>query len=348
MVDDPPSPLGPRYVHAPANYPSPATRPSPQQAEYVPFGESRVLSRTAVRPRDDQNLRKVASLHNLRAEQPQEYVEYITTPTRRGATAYVRVESPAQEVAPDRGIEYEPAAQAVRVVRTPVPAYREAYSAQPEVRYIAEPVTPTVRERIVVDQYGRRFREIVEERASGQSRAASQALTDRQLPLSYGVTDRVRAPSIMIDERHHSRYPADMMPPPAMRQAFPSPVPVSREIYTSSEAGSVQIGDRVSRQVIYADDSPPTRGVARFASTRPPVVHYNERPPFQTASRATSVRPDHEHLADRASIYRGSIPVEKPHYRVVEPEPQIRYVDQYGREVRPPPETREIRYVSEY
>lgn len=335
-------------MQATARYTQPATHPPPQQAEFVPLSESRVLSRATMRPRDDQNLRKVASLHNLRAEQPQEYVEYITTPTRRSTASYVRVDSPMRDLPQDRRLEYEQAAQAVRVVRTPVPDYREAYSAQPEVRYVAEPVAPTIRERIVVDQYGRRFREIVEERASNGPRAASQALIDRQMPLSYEVAERARAPSVMIDERHQTRYLPEAMPPPVMRQAFPSPMPVSREIYATSEAGSAHAGERVSRQVIYADESPPARVSARFASTRPSVVHYNERPPLRTVSRATSIHPDHEQVLDRASVYRGNVPVEKSHYRVVEPESQIRYLDQYGREVAPPPETREIRYISHY
>ena len=59
----------------------------------------------------------------------------------------------------DDGYDRQPL-QEVRVSRTPGPVYREVYQ-EPQIRY--EPMPPPPIERIVVDQYGRRFREIIQQ-----------------------------------------------------------------------------------------------------------------------------------------------------------------------------------------
>ncbi|KAK5954614.1 hypothetical protein OHC33_004336 [Knufia fluminis] len=350
IIDEPPQPQEIRYAPAPRYIDSPQ-RPMSRQPEVIPISEPRVMSRATMRPRDDQDLRRVASMHNMRVEQPREYVEYAT-PTRQRATSYMRVDSPMREVG-GYGSENEPPLQEIRVVRTPAPEYREVYQPEPEVRYIPEPMPPPPRERIVVDQYGRRFREIVQERAPATPQRASSYLPPQEAPRYYENYAPSRAASVMVEERPQPRY-EEMPPPRAVRQVVEQPgqqaMPSPREAYEPSSggrSGSVAVFERPaqpSRQVVYADHPGDFRPPVRMASVRPPPSQYEEQPSMQIMPRAASVRPGREgsvFIDDRANVRREYLP-EQPRYRVMEPEPQMqaqpRYVDAQGREVLPQPQ----------
>ena len=360
IIDEPPPQQEIRYAPAPRYIESPQ-RPVSRQAEVIPISEPRVLSRATMRPRDDQDLRRVASMHNMRVEQPREYVEYAA-PMRQRATSYMRVDSPVREIG-GYGSENEPPLQEIRLVRTPAPEYREVYQPEPEVRYIPEPMPPPPRERIVVDQYGRRFREIVQERAPATPPRASSYLP-QEPPRYYENYAPTRAASVMVEERTQPRY-EEMAPPRVMRQVAEQPgdqMPPPREVYPPSSggrAGSAAVFERppqATRQVVYADHAADFRPPARMASVRPPPSQYEEQPAMQMMPRAASVRPGRESSAfvdDRPSVRREYLPVEQPRYRVVEPEPQMqpqpRYVDAQGRDFVPQPQQEGgVRYVQRY
>lgn len=379
-IEEPPHPQEIRYMPAPRYMEAPP-RPLSRQPEVIPMSEPRVMSRASMRPREDQDLRRVASMHNMRIEQPREYME-AGTPSRQRATSYMRVESPMREMPRDYPMENDRAMQEVRVVRTPAPEYREVYSpAQGEVRYIQEPMLPPPpppRERIVVDQYGRRFREIIAEPPPPMPRATSYA--PREMARYADAYPSPRAGSVMMEDRPITRYEQEMGPPPSSmsRQIAETPtktaVPGLREVYEpspsvrvggqaydgqpNSRPGTAQVYER-PRQTIYNDGPGEFRAPVRMSSVRP-SSQYEEV--MQVLPRAGSVRP----LAREGSVYmderggprREYLPVEQtmqPRYRVVEPEMQIqgagqgRYVDAHGREVMAAPQHEaEVRYVQRY
>ena len=279
----------------------------------MPQSEPRVMSRQSLRPlRDTQDLRRVASMHNVRAEMGDELGAYGTPPRPRVAT--YRESSPiVAQQALDDPYERQPM-QEVRISRTPAPVYRDVYPEDAHVRY--EPMPPPPVERIVVDQYGRRFREIVEQRPTVVSRAESMR---PEAPAEYDNYQRTRAGSTFVDLGQERRYTQTEMPPPPpiYRQEAPrsSVLPPAQPTPRSSSV----MHDRVSRPMMYADDRGEFREPVRTGSVRP-VAQYEELP----IMRATSVRP-----GGREPTY---MPVEQPRYRTME-QPGQRYFDEHGREI---------------
>lgn len=380
VIDEPPQSQEIRQAPAP-QYISTPQQPISRQAELLPISEPRILSRTSMRQRDDQDLRRVASLHNLRVEQPQEQVHYAQGRPR--ATSYVRIDSPAREVARDYAFDTERNVQEIRVVRTPAPEYRDMYANnEPEVRYVPEPMGPPPKERIVMDQYGRRFREIVQERASVAPRAGSLYQTRESAAPVYRYHDELsasRAGSVIVEERPVQRYEHDMPPPRIMRPLLEQPTtPATREVYepmSNGRAGSVAIYERPpTRQIVYADNVQEYRPSPRISSVRPQPVpsqipgRYEELPARQVVPRAASVRPGPQYregssfIDDRAPTRHEYLPTEpgkQPHYRVVEQpqyeqdlQPVPRYIDSQGREVIYAPSNSQtesiVRYVQRY
>ena len=328
--------VGDRYLDSP-------TRPMSRQIEPVmPLSEPRVSSRTGMRVmRDDQDLRRVASMHNMRAEQPREYVEriYDSSPTQD------RVYREGSPMVMDRsrivddGYERAPL-QEVRVSRTPAPVYREAYQA-PLVRY--EPMPPPPIERIVVDEYGRRFREIIQqERPSVAPRAMS--VRPSEMEPAYEAYRGSRAGSVFVDAPSERRYTQEMPPPPAnYRQVPESPraatgAPQPRDAYDQPAMArnpSMAVSDRAVRQPVYMDERGEYREPPRMTSLRPAPSQYEEASPREPMMRASSVRPagrEGNVVIDEFGRRREYLPVEQPRYRVMEPE-EPRYVDAQGREV---------------
>lgn len=387
IIDEPPPaqeirylPPAPRYVESPQ-------RPLSRQPEYIPVSEPRISSRTAMRPRDNQDLRRVASMHNMQMEQPREQIDF--TPTRQRATSYMRVESPMREVPCEYASDSDGPLQEIRVIRTPAPEYREVYSdSEPVVRYI--PMPPPPRERIVVDEYGRRFREIVQERPPVAQQATSSFAPRDPGPPQYYENYSPRAGSMIVEERPAQRYEQDMPPPRVVRQIPEQPIDTpmsgSRESYEPSSGGrmaSVAGYDRPPRQVVYADNPHDFRPPVRMASVRPPSSHhahaqFEEQPLRQMTARAASVRPapgpppareENIFVNERgSSVRREYLPMDQgqpqqPRYRIVDhpqqqqyqPEmyqqqPQPRYVDAQGREMipAPPQDQGGVRYVQRY
>ena len=332
---EPPSPASPRYVE-----------------QTMPLSEPRGLSRTTVRPlRDDQDLRRVASMHNMRVEAPLEYPESVySTPTRARASTYARIDSPMQETRQiaEMPMEYErrgTPAQEVRVMGTPASGYREVFpGGEREVRYepIDMPPPPPV-ERIVVDQYGRRFREIVQERPSVSARPTPLRQDDTHSP-TYDNYRQQRAGSVYVDAPER-RY-VENMPPPAVTyrqvadipQASAMPPPIPREFQepgiSQQRSGSVFM-ERPTRQTVFMDDRAEFQEPIRMSSVRPSAARYEEVRPSEMISRGPSVRPvareSSVFIDDRSQVRREYMPVEQPRYRVVKPEE--RYFDAQGRVV---------------
>lgn len=293
--------------------------------------------------RDDTDLRRVASMHNLRAEQPREYAEPIyDSPSRVRAASYMRVDSPMRLEAPrlvqdlpQQGYERE-VPQGVRVARSPAPMYREVYrEPEPEVRYMPEPMPSPATETIIVDRYGRRFREIVQDRASVAPHIYSPH-PDRGQSAYYESYDRGRGQSVVIETRQDARMGQEMPPPQMVRQTADTPLGY-REVYEPlppQRSGSVRPVEASSRQPVYVDERPEYRASVRVESVRPNGPRYEEMPPPMPA-RAGSVRPGVREgsvfVDDRSQIRREYLPVAAPRYRVVEPE--TRYVDAQGREI---------------
>ncbi|KIW25960.1 hypothetical protein, variant [Cladophialophora immunda] len=354
VIDEEPVQEG-RYMPAPERYVESPSRPLPRRVEQLmPLSEPRPLSRSSVRPaRDDQDLRRVASMHSLRAEQPREYIDqYYESPTRARAMSYARVESPAlveagrpfREVA----VEYDQPPPEVRVVRTPAPVYREVYDDRDGTyhRYAVEPMPPPPPpvERIVIDQYGRRFLETIRERPSAVPRAMS--VRGPEVDPRYEEYPRqARAGSVFVEAAPDRAYSSEMPPPPASyhRVAEPprsSAVPgsIPREYLEPApqiRSSSVQVMDRPVRQAVYADERTEFREPTRMGSVRPPpALRYEEPLPMELTTRGQSMRPVGREgsifVDDRRTVLPEYVPVEQPRYRPMEPE--RRYVDAEDRE----------------
>lgn len=317
MIDD--SPRDMRYAPVEQAYQSP--RPAVRYAEPpMPLSEPRVVSRQSMRPmRDTQDLRRVASMHNVRAEMRDEMDPYGGSIPPRVASYRESSPTVRQQVLDD---PYDrQTIPEVRVSRTPAPIYRDAYPEDSHVRY--EPMPPPPIERIVVDQYGRRFREIIEQRPSAAPRAAS---VRPDAPSDYEGHRTARAGSVFLESPQDRRFaPPEMPPPPPIyRQEAPraSAMPVPRDVYGQPSARSASVMmDRV-RQPIYADERSEFREPVRMGSVRP-MAQYEELP-REAGIRAASVRPGGREAAFMP---------EQPRYRTVE-QPGQRYFDEHGREIR--------------
>ncbi|KIX05207.1 uncharacterized protein Z518_06079 [Rhinocladiella mackenziei CBS 650.93] len=344
-----------RYMPAPERYVESPSRPLPRPVEQLmPLSEPRAMSRASLRPVRDDDLRRVASMHSLRAAGgPREYADpYYESPTRARATSYARMGSPAitdgSRPSRDVAMEYERPMQEVRVVRTPAPVYRELYDdGEPPYRYAAESMPPPAPlERIVMDRYGRRFREILQpERTSVVPRAMSVRRGDTDPYENYRPA---RAGSVFVDAVPERAYASDMPPPQLSYHRFAeaprnsaAPGPATREYLEPGSlprSSSVQIMERPQRPTMYADERPEFREpVVRMGSVRPTAIRYDEPPPVEMIPRGQSVRPAlHEgsvFLDDRMPAVREYVPDEQPRYREVEPDQ--RYFDSHGREIIP-------------
>ncbi|KIW94933.1 uncharacterized protein Z519_04913 [Cladophialophora bantiana CBS 173.52] len=355
VIDEEPVQEG-RYMPAPERYVESPSRPLPRRVEQLmPLSEPRPLSRSSVRPaRDEQDLRRVASMHSLRAEQPREYVDqYYESPTRARAMSYARVESPAmmEPARPLRGVvpvEYDQPVPEMRVMRTPAPVYREVYDDRDGTyhRYAVEPIPPPPPppvERIVIDQYGRRFREIIQERPSVAPRAMSVRAAEAD-PRYEEYPRQARAGSVFVEAAPDRAYASEMPPPVSYhRLAEPprssaAPGPVAREYLDPAppmRSSSVQVMDRPVRQTVYTDERTEFREPVRMGSARPPpALRYEEAQPMEVATRNQSMRPVGREgsvfVDDRRAVLPEYVPVEQARYRPMEPE--RRYVDAEDRE----------------
>jgi hypothetical protein len=325
------TPRGIRYAPLDAAMSSPrsvARYPEPP----MPMSEPRTSSRMAMKPmRDNQDLRRVASMHNVRAEMGDDFDAY-STPVRSRVASYREGSPVVRQQIPEDPYDRQ-SLQEVRVSRTPAPMYRDAYGPETHIRY--EPLPPQPTERIVVDEYGRRFREIIEPRPSVAPRPAS--VRPIEVGPEYDPYQNLRAGSSYVDVPQERRYAQqDMPPPPIYRQEMPraSVAPVAREAYGQPAARSASVMvDRAPRQQVYVDDRSEYREPVRMGSVRPEARQYEDMQPRETIMRASSVRPaGREGMMMGDQLRREYLPVEQPRYRVLE-QPAERYYDEQGREI---------------
>lgn len=296
--------------------------------------EPRPLSRTAVRSfREEPDLRKVASMHNLRAEQPREYIQTTyETPTRMRASSYaLDREVPSGQA---RGY-HEPISvyerdglRDERLVRSPAPAYDEISSQ----RYERPSMMAPPRRRIIVDEYGN---EVVYEMVQ-PARAPTLSRTSYPTEMeSSNETAYVRNRAASVYAEPSERRYVEEMPPPQVtyrriletpRMAPAESRPLGREppqdLGRMQRSASVQVVEYPPRQPMYVDDRMEPQRV-RMTSARPvgPVPRYEEVPPREVVQGVPSVRPEMRegsvYMGDRSQVRRGFLPAEAPRYRVV-------------------------------
>jgi hypothetical protein len=331
-------PINDRYYDSPL-------RPSSRQLEPImPLSDPRPSSRTGLRlMRDDQDLRRAASMHNMRIEQPREFVDRLHDASPQGR--------PYREGSPiiaersriiDDNYDRTPLQelrQQVRVSRTPGPVYREVYQ-EPQIRY--EPM-PAPIERIVIDQYGRRFREIIQQDMPPPI-SRSMSVRPGDLEPVYDNYREPRAGSVFVDAPNERRYLPDMPPPPTYRATAETPrgsgavLSQSRETLDQSgsmRSSSMHISDRATRYPV--EERNEFREPVRMTSVRPSGPQYEDSLIREPVARASSVRPvgrEGNVVIDEFGRRREYLPMEQPRYRVMEAE-EPRYVDSQGREVIP-------------
>ena len=302
-------------------------------------GVSRAASRVSVRRpvRDDQDLRRVASLHHAR--QPEYIREYVDRPSQPSVQIPYPVERPPQEKA--RYYDEAPVTYSRRYVPMdePIsPGYRDAYyeeDASPRV------MAPPPR-RIVVDEQGRQYYEVLpaprmQSVIPPYSRVPRSDIYDENAPPHQ---QSARATSIVGDPYSGRRYMQEMPPP---RQTYrrvtdyPRPVPTERPSYPMPlenrevipRSASLQVADHPARRTAYIDDEAPRERIVRMSSVRPPTVRYEDpremvphMEPVHPASRAVSTYVDDDR---RPREY-----IERPVYADARPAREERYYDSDG------------------
>lgn len=283
-----------RYAPAEDRY----GQPNPMQAAHEepppPRSDPRPYSRASVRQvmREDQDLRRVASLHSMRAEHATDYVDVsYNTPTRARAPSYATVESP--HTAPSRS-NREPAyadprqdPREDRAIRSPAPVYHT--DAEVEIRYRTQGMPPQTK-RLVQDEHGNQFYEVI----------THQPVAPREHADVDGYNDDAYAPrhsragSVYVDPPREKQYLQEMPPPRIsyrrVAEITRTPTVGSRQMADPSQiqrSASVQFVDYPTRQTVYADERIPARASVRMSSVRPQEPRYEE----VRVSRVQSVRP---------------------------------------------------------
>ncbi|OJD26104.1 hypothetical protein ACJ73_02517 [Blastomyces percursus] len=309
----------------------------------IPRSASRVAYRKPAR--DDQNLRRVASLQNAR--QPEYLHDYLESPTDYQprlvrATSYAVTDRPAQ---PERAKYYEePAQQYSRryitgdVSPPPPSRFRELYpEMEPEPRVMAPP-----QRRVVVDADGNRYIEQIatpvprlQPISTPSARFSRMELYNEGPPRM--ATCSVRAASVMEDPYRDRRYAQDMPPPSVTYRRAPAP-DYPREVVRERPAYAREIDERglvdyapPPRHATYFEEpSLPREDVVRMSSVRPPPSRYEE-PARQPLQRMQSVRPSGReisvHVDDEARPRREYAPVERVGYAAARPVREEQYYD---------------------
>lgn len=298
-------------------------------------GVSRATSRLSVRRpvREDQDLRRVASLHHAR--QPEYAREYVNPPPQRPYT----VERPPQEKA--RYYD-EPAVSYTRryvPVDEPVsPEYRETYFEDVSPRVMAPP-----QRRIVMDEQGRQYYDMMpapkmQPMPSPYAHVQRGDIYDEHAPLHQ---PSMRAASIVEDPYIGRRYMQEMPPPrtthrrvtdygrpvPSERPSYPMPLEDREPLARSS---SVQIGEYPARRTAYIDDpEPPRERIIRVSSVRPPTARYEE--PREIAQPVESMHPGSRAMSTYVDDDRRQREyIERPVYVDARPAREERYYEGDG------------------
>jgi hypothetical protein len=326
---DPPREV--RYVAAPG----PQSETLHRQVVYdmeppMPRSEPRPYSRSGPRalPRDDEDLRRVASLQHLRAVPPREEADMIfQTPTRASrapsrAPAEVGIRPGPLRTYQEPVYAYEqPVIDEDRVQTSPV--YREI---DIDRRYEPQPQQmPPPHRRIVVDQNGDQFYEIVQPSKSSVVPQPARPIEVEPYNEAVSVRNRsVRAVSMIRDPYQEERYVQEMPPPQIsyrrVTEASRKPVIESRQMLESQldsrqiqRSASVQLVDYAPRQSAYRDAQVAPRDTLRMSSVRPTMTRYEEAP--EMVQRVQGVRPEGREMSvyvdDRPQVRTEYVPVER-------------------------------------
>ena len=277
----------------------------------VETGIPRTVSRLSVRrpARDDQDLRRVASLHQARqSEYPRELIEQ-TSPHSVRAGSYAYVERPPQERVryyeelppPPATRRYIPAGES-----PPSPRYRKAYYDEAPSRMMAPPPR-----RIVVDDQGNEYYEAVPAPRiqmmpppTGRVPVPRTEVYDDPGPIRHAS---VRAASVLEDP-YGTRHVVQEVPPQTYRRVtdYARPIPSERRSYAASVAepfprsSSVQVAGYPARQPTYVEEAEyPRERLVRMPSTRPP-----DEAPYPHLVRVPSVRPADDANYPREHVVR--------------------------------------------
>jgi hypothetical protein len=286
-----------RYATQQDRYGQPTSRQVVYEEPSVPRSDPRPFSRASVRPlmREEQDLRRVASLHNMRTEHPAAYVDVsYNTPTRVRASSHAVVESPhSAPIRSNREPIYAESRQdprGDRAMGSPVPPFR--VNQDVEVRYRAPGRLPPQQGRLVEDEDGNQYYEVITHQPVAPRHAVDvEAYNDN----TYG-TRHSRTGSVYVDPPMEKQYLQDMPPPRIsyrrVGEVPHTPVVGSRQMADPSQlqrSASVQVLDYPTRQPIYADNRIPTRASVRISGVRPQGPRYEDvRVPV---ARVQSVRP---------------------------------------------------------
>ena len=332
--------------HVPERRPEPSARQVMYDVEgQTPHSAPRVLSRAGLRdpPKVNQDLRRVVSVQNLPTREYAEMAYPAPSRLSRGPS-YATAEGVERHQGPIYSEGELQSYERPRIVEgrpPPSSAYREI---EPEFRHAVQPMGPPPQRRIIIDEYGQRFYESIQPRASVVPSSARRLDVESHNEIATIRNGGARATSVFEEPRREARYIQDM-PPPQMiyRRVAEDPRPASSEFryiteaprpappdirYVTREAlearaaprsESVQMYDYSTRQPVYVDDNmAPRDSIVRVASVRP-VGHTFEQPQ-EVFERVQSVRPEARELSvfpeDRSQVRREPLQVEGPRYEV--------------------------------
>jgi hypothetical protein len=207
------------------------------------------------------------------------------------------------------------------------PVYREIdidrrYQPQPQP---PPQSMPPAHRRIVVDQNGNQFYEIVQPSRSAVVPQPTRPIEVEPYNEAVPVRNRnVRAVSVIRDPYQDERYVQEMPPPQIsyrrVTEASRKPVIESRQMLESQldsrpiqRSASVQLVDYAPRQSAYRDTQVAPRETLRMSSVRPTITRYEEAP--EIVQRVQSVRPEGREMSvyvdDRPQVRTEYVPVER-------------------------------------
>ncbi|KAL3468741.1 hypothetical protein BJX99DRAFT_242797 [Aspergillus californicus] len=285
-------------------------------------GIQRTISRPSTRRpvRDDQDLRRVASLHQARKpDYVREFHEQHSPHSARNGP-YTIVERPPQE---STSFYEEPRLPAPRRYASPAP--------QQMTEYYNDYIVASPPRRIVIDEHGNQYYE-----ALPAPRVQAMPPPSRRMPRADAFEGpppmrhvSVRAASVLEDPYGGRRYVQEL--PPSQEgyrrvSDYARPAPTEQRPYAAAfearepypRSSSVQVHDYPTRQAHYTEEAGlPRERIVRIPSVRPPTTRYQE--PREMIQRVESVHPGGRDM----SVYmdeetrRPREYIERPVYRPV-------------------------------
>lgn len=328
--------LDPRYESSARGYVTPA--------EASVRAVSRLSTRRPVR--DNQDLRRVASLHNARNPDnaPHEIIEPVLRPqsaARASPFTVVErrpVEKPTyyEEVIPTYSRRYSQYED-----YPPSSRYREYYVDDGAAPRFIEPAPPR---RIVVDEYGNQYYEMVPAPKIRREPMPTRVVRpDEYDERAYFRSASVRAPSIIDDGYGGRQYIQEMAPPSGTyrrladhgrnvsetQRLYPTRAVVDRESVFRSGSVAVDYAPAQRQATTYIEEEIPRDRLVRTSSVRPPSSRYE--PQYREGlHRVSSVRPGGREVSvymDEEGHHVAREYSERPGYTAaVRPERASRYI----------------------